>query len=111
MGAVMNRRPAKRLALATAATLAIGGLLLTNPLSANAVTSILTPIAMVTAAGSTGADEPVSNLARQDLSGTTDGWDRYVEFSGRYDGYLSYALPDSLAASSITGIQVKVNYR
>jgi hypothetical protein len=101
---------AKRLALATAAALATGGLLLTNPLSANAATSVLTPIAMVTTAG-TGADEPVSNLARQDLSGTTDGWNRYVEFSGRYDGYLNYALPDTLAASSITGIQVRVNYR
>ena len=75
-----------------------------------AVAAAAVPTAITTSAGSTGG-QPVANLGVMDLSGTTDGWNRYVEFMGQYNGYLSYAVPASIPASSITGIQAQVNYR
>jgi putative ABC transport system ATP-binding protein len=71
----------------------------------------LTPIAITTISGSTGSGQPVSNLAVKDLSGTTDGRDRYFEFIDQYAGYLTYEVPATVSASSITRIQVRVNYR
>jgi hypothetical protein len=96
---------------AAAATIAAAALILTNPLAARADTSTVTPTAITTTSGSTGSGQSAANLAVQDLSGTTDTWSKYVEFSGQYSGYLTYAVPTTIAPSSITGIQVKVNYR
>src|SRR3569833_2806692 len=49
-----------------------------------------------------------------DESGTTNTWDKYVEFqttsTATYSGNRSYTLPSSISPSSITSITVKANY-
>jgi hypothetical protein len=74
-------------------------------------TVTLRATSITTTAGSIGDGESVLNLGEQDLSGTTDNWYRYVEFSRRYQGYLIYPLPAAVAATSVTGIAARVNYR
>ena len=85
--------------------------LLGDPIIARAETAAVVPTAITTASGSTGGNQRVSNLAVQDLSGTTDNWNKYVEFGGQYSGYLSYSVPAGISPASIGGIQVLVNYR
>ncbi len=107
----MASRRGKTLLVAGVVALAVGGVALANPLAARADTTTLTPNKITTKSGSTGRDQPVSNLAVKDLSGTTDGWNRYVEFKGRYSGYPTYTVPDRMPVASISGAQVQVNYR
>lgn len=95
----------------TVSVMATVALILTNPASAQAAVTTMTPAALTTSSGSVGAGQPVTNLAVRDQSGTADIWSRYVEFSGTYSGYLTYTLPGGLAASAITGVSVQVNYR
>jgi hypothetical protein len=78
---------------------------------ASAAAIILTPVSLTTTAGFIGAGQSVLSLAVRDLAGTTDDWDRYVEFSRRYVGYLTYLVPARVAPASIVGITVEVNYR
>src|SRR5262245_13502318 len=94
-------RVTRRLAILAAAAVS-AAIVLVNPLSARADTSVVTPTAITTTAGSTGSGQTVANLAVRDLSGTTDTWNKYVEFTGQYSGYLTYAVPSSIAASSIS---------
>lgn len=104
-------RLTRRVIVGGTAVVAAAALTLANPLAARADTSIVTPTAITTSSGSTGSGQTVANLAVQDLSGTTDNWDKYVEFGGQYAGYLTYAVPTTISPSSISGIQVKLNYR
>ncbi len=78
-----------------------------------AATDTLLPTAYVTTSGGSGG-QPVANLHVQDQSGTQDDWNKYVEFttpSANYAGYRKYTLPAGISPASITGIQVKANYR
>ena len=78
-----------------------------------AATDTLLPSAYVTTSGGSGG-QPVANLHVQDQSGTQDDWNKYVEFttpSANYAGYRKYTLPAGISPASITGIQVKANYR
>ena len=77
---------------------------------ASAATTTLTPATLTTTTGSTGGQN-VSVLRVKDLSGTTDSWNKYVEFNTRYAGYTTYTVPGTITPSSVTGLQVLVNYR
>jgi N-terminal glycosyl-hydrolase-114-associated domain len=87
----------------------------TSPAKAKAkaktTTTTLTPISITTTSGHIGDGQSVSNLRVRDLSGTVDAWDRYVEFSSGYAGYLTVKVPATVAPSAVTKIQVLVNYR
>jgi hypothetical protein len=104
-------RRIRGLGVGAVAVLATGGFLLVNPLAATAATTVLTPSSITTSSGTTGSGERVGNLAEKDLTGSTDGWNKYVEFAGRYSGYLAYSVPDNIAVTSISGLAVQVNYR
>ena len=106
-----SRRIQALAAAAAVAVLATGCFLLVDPLAATAAATVLTPTSMTTSSGTTGSGEGVGNLAGKDLTGTRDGWNRYVEFAGRYSGYLDYSVPGGLPVSSISHIAVQVNYR
>ncbi len=83
-----------------------------NPsLAANTSPSTLFPSAITTTTGHAGSGERVANLAKLDESGTASNWNKYVEFSGHYAGYLSYSVPATVAASSVSAIQARINYR
>lgn len=78
-----------------------------------AATDTLLPTSYVTTSGGSGG-QPVANLHVQDQSGTQDDWNKYVEFttpSANYAGYRKYTLPAGISPASISGIQVKANYR
>ena len=83
--------------------------------SVNADTNTLVPTSYTTLSGSSGGQVVATSIAVLDLSGSTDTWNKYVEFgpqsSQKYDGYQSFTLPASIAPGGITGIQVRVNYR
>ena len=83
--------------------------------STQAATNTLVPTSYTTTSGTSGGQAVATSIAIQDLSGSTDSWNKYVEFgpngSQKYDGYQSFTLPTSIAPASVTGIQVKVNYR
>jgi hypothetical protein len=111
MRAFRRALPTRRLVIGGAATTAVAALILVSPLDARAGTSTLTPTAITTNEGSIGSGQSASNLAVKDLSGSSDRWNRYVEFIGQYSGFLTFAVPSSVPASSITAIQARVNYR
>ncbi|MBN1313219.1 MAG: endo alpha-1,4 polygalactosaminidase [Anaerolineae bacterium] len=73
----------------------------------------LSPAAYITTSGRDGG-QPVSNLHNQDQSGTQNDWDKYVELttprSNTYAGYRTYILPEEVASTNITALQVDVNY-
>ena len=56
-----------------------------------------------------------SSIDLLDESGTASSWNKYVEFQTQsgvtYAGYQVFVLPTSIPASSITSIQVQVNYQ
>jgi len=83
--------------------------------SVSADTNILVPTSYTTLSGTSGGQHVATSIAILDLSGSTDSWNKYVEFSPKnlqkYDGYQSFTLPASITPASVTGIQVKVNYR
>ncbi|MGV8969806.1 MAG: endo alpha-1,4 polygalactosaminidase [Microbacteriaceae bacterium] len=81
---------------------------------ASAATATIAPSSIVSTKGSIASGQSVSNLAVKDQSGTTDTFSKYVEFdtiSTGYAGYRQYAVPGSVAPSSVTGISVAANYR
>lgn len=85
---------------------------LSSTLAASA-TKALAPASIVTLTG--GAAGAVANLAVQDQSGVADNAAKYVKFTtpgtSVYKGYRQFTLPSSIATSSITAMQVKVNYK
>lgn len=106
-----RRRTVRYVAALGVALVTAGTFAFVNSTDASAANATLTPTAMTTVSGATGSGEPVSNLAVQDETGTAGDWNKYVEFSGQYSGYLSYTEPGTVTASSISGIQALVNYR
>jgi hypothetical protein len=69
---------------------------------------------MTTQAGSTGGGQTVANLVAKDQSGSQDNWAKYVELSpgsNPYKGYRTYTLPGTVSPSSVTDIEVTVNYK
>ena len=83
--------------------------------STQAATSTLVPTSYTTTAGTDGGQAVATSIAIQDLTGSKDSWNKYVEFgpkgSQNYDGYQSFTLPTSISPNSVSAIQVKVNYR
>lgn len=83
--------------------------------STQAATTTLVPTSYTTTAGSDGGQPVASSIAIQDLTGSKDSWNKYVEFgpkgSQKYDGYQSFTLPTSISPNTVSAIQVKVNYR
>jgi hypothetical protein len=104
-------RSVKPLIAAAAALVAAATFALFVSPDAMADSTTLTPVSITTVAGATGSGQPVSNLAVQDQSGTASDWNKYVEFSGQYSGYLTYTVPATIAPSSVTGIQARIAYR
>src|SRR2546423_1131237 len=76
-------------------------------LKGQAASTTISPASYATTSGASGG-QAVSVLAVQDQSGTQNDWNKYVEFqftgSTAYAGYRTYAIPTSIAPSSITGI-------
>jgi hypothetical protein len=76
-------------------------------------TVVLTCSKLTVSAGKT--DGPgASALATKDLSGTTDQWNKYVEFepgAGGASATCTYRLPAGTSASAIASLALRVNYR
>jgi hypothetical protein len=79
--------------------------------SAAGSTITLVPSSYVTAQGTTGGQAVASSLDVLDESGTQNVWNKYVEFDGLYSGYQIFTLPSTVAVSSVTNMQVQVNYQ
>ncbi|MBV1856338.1 endo alpha-1,4 polygalactosaminidase [Catellatospora tritici] len=79
--------------------------------AASGGTTTLTPASLTTSAGQLGSGQSVTNLTVQDQSGTQDTWTKYIEFMGAYSGYLGYTVPGGVSPSSVSAIQLKINYR
>ena len=75
---------------------------------------ILTVDSITDKRGSHSTDQPLSALDTRDLSGTSDGWDQYIEFApgkrSKYTGVLTFVLPESLARSDVEKIEVVTNF-
>ena len=93
--------------LATAASF----VLTNNPISSSGSTITIVPSSYVTTLGTTGGQPVASSIDILDESGTANTWNKYVEFDGLYTGYQVFALPATIAASSVTNMQVEVNYQ
>jgi hypothetical protein len=83
--------------------------------STQAATTTLVPTSYTTTAGTDGGQAVATSIAIQDLTGSKDSWNKYVEFgpkgSQAYVGYQSFTLPTSVSPNTVSAIQVKVNYR
>lgn len=110
-----GRRPASartsRRAFTALGTAALTAVALMTAAPASAADDTLAPQSLTTQAGSIGSGQTVANLVVKDQSGTQDGWNKYVEFSGTYRGHRDYALPPGVDAGDVTGIAVTANYR
>jgi N-terminal glycosyl-hydrolase-114-associated domain/Kelch motif/Galactose oxidase, central domain len=93
--------------VSTAASFALTNSAVTG--SGSAIT--LVPSSYVTTVGTTGGQAVASSIDILDESGTTNTWNKYVEFDGLYAGYQVFTLPTTIAASSVTNMQVEVNYQ
>ena len=104
----------KRLLATLGFVLLLVGLMypLSSTLAASASKAIA-PASIVTLTGGTAGT--VANLTLQDQSGVADNVAKYVKFTtpgtSVYKGYRQFTLPASIATSSITAMQVKVNYK
>src|SRR5258708_570535 len=78
-------------------------------------TTTLVECSYVTTAGNASSQPVANSINLLDESGTSSTWSKYVEFNTNlnavYAGYQLFTLPTSIAPSSVTGIQVQVNYR
>src|SRR5258708_2575572 len=78
-------------------------------------TTTLVETSYVTTAGNASSQPVATSINLLDESGTSSTWSKYVEFNTNlnavYAGYQLFTLPTSIAPSSVTGIQVQVNYR
>ena len=106
-----QRRSIKVLIGGVAALTAAAGAVLAISPSAQAGPTTLTPASITTASGTVGGGQTAANLALQDQSGTASDWNKYVEFSGKYSGYLGYTAPSSVSPASVTGISASIDYR
>jgi N-terminal glycosyl-hydrolase-114-associated domain/Galactose oxidase, central domain len=79
--------------------------------SAAGATITLVPSSYVTTQGTTGGQAVASSIDILDESGTQNVWNEYVEFDGSYSGYQIFALPSTIAVSSVTNMQIQVNYQ
>ena len=74
----------------------------------------LVPTSYTTTSGTDGGQPVASSIDILDESGSTNTWAKYVEFqtapSVNYAGYQVFTLPTGVSPSSITAMQVKVNY-
>ncbi|HXY51167.1 MAG TPA: kelch repeat-containing protein [Terriglobales bacterium] len=85
---------------------------LTNTaIGGQSTTITLVPSSYVTTLGTTGGQAVGSSIDLLDESGTQNTWNKYVEFDGLYAGYQVFSLPTSIAPSSVTNIQIQVNYQ
>ena len=100
-----------RRGLAALGTAALTAVALMTAAPVSAADDTLAPQSLTTTAGSIGSGQTVANLVVRDQSGTQDGWNKYVEFSGKYRGTRDYALPSSVDPGDVTAIEVSVNYR
>jgi len=101
-----------RLVLGAAVSLLLPALL---ACSSSALTlTTLVPSSYTTTSGTSGGQAVATSIDLQDESGTTNVWTKYVEFqttaTANYAGYQVFTLPTSIAPSSVTAIQLKVNY-
>ena len=78
-------------------------------------TTTLVPSSYTTTSGASGGQAVASSIDLLDESGSTNTWTKYVEFqttaSANYAGYQVLTLPTSIAPTSVTAIQLKVNYQ
>ena len=79
--------------------------------AATATTTTLVPFSYTTTAGSDGGKAVATSIDLLDESGTASNFNKYLELTGLYAGYRSYTLPTTIAPSSVTALQVQVNYR
>jgi hypothetical protein len=100
-----------RRSLAALGTAALTAVALMTAVPASAADDTLAPGSLTTNAGSIGGGQTVANLVVKDQSGTQDGWNKYVEFSGKYRGHRDYTLPSSVDPDDVTAIEVSTNYR
>jgi hypothetical protein len=85
---------------------------LTNTVIGGQSTTItLLPSSYVTTQGTSGGQAVSTSIDLLDESGTENIWNKYVEFDGLYAGYQVFTLPPSIVPSSVTNIQIQVNYQ
>ncbi|MGA8309619.1 MAG: hypothetical protein WB755_06290, partial [Terriglobales bacterium] len=71
----------------------------------------LVPLSYVTTAGTTSGQPVASSIDLLDESGTSNIWNKYVEFQGKYAGYQVFNLPVGIAPSAVKSIQIQFNYQ
>ena len=85
---------------------------LTNTaISGSGSTITLVPSSYVTTVGTSGGQAVATSIDLLDESGTESVWNKYVEFDGLYAGYQVFTLPTTIAPSSVTNMQIEVNYQ
>ncbi len=85
---------------------------LTNSASSGSGSTItLVPSSYVTTVGTSGGQALATSIDLLDESGTENIWNKYVEFDGLYTGYQVFTLPTTIAPSSVTNMQIEVNYQ
>jgi len=98
-------------ALFTLLFLFLAGTLTCSPIARAQPITTLVPTSYVTTMGTSGGQPAASSIDILDESGTMNDWNKYVEFQGQYAGYQVFTLPTSITPSSVTAVQVKVNYQ
>jgi hypothetical protein len=83
----------------------------TSTQSAVDAPTVLTCQQLAVQFGSIGSGQSAATLATADLAGTQDVWSKYVELSPGASVTCTYRIPDSLALGSLTGVQLRTNYR
>jgi hypothetical protein len=81
--------------------------------SAYAASASTYPLALETYLGQQ-SDQPISVLQQQELTGTTDKWDAYIELYGskqEYRGVFTFQLPAGVDRDAVTALRLDVNYR
>jgi hypothetical protein len=66
---------------------------------------------LAVAAGSIGGGQTAAALTNAELTGTQDVWNDYVELSPLSAIVCRYNLPADIAATAVTALALKVNYR
>ena len=79
--------------------------------AATATTTTLVPFGYTTTAGTDGGEAVATSIDLLDETGTASNFNKYLELTGLYAGYRSYTLSTTIAPSSVTALQVQVNYR
>jgi hypothetical protein len=111
----LSRTYGSRLIVAMALALSAIAGLLSHVASAQTMTTLV-PSSYVTTSGGSGNEPVATTIDLLDESGYNPVSGKYVDFwaasAGKtYAGYRVYTLPSSIAPSSITNLQVEVNYQ